>query len=133
ASHITIWFLTDGEETRYQGSNGEVDRIPTNKTDPLFGHFNVPGASGLTPYQDKIAKYIGDISTGKKLEDAKCTLDFHICHFGQAHPLFLRAMRERTGGHFHAVADIEKLHKEMTAQATGTNAQLTIVGTQTHK
>jgi hypothetical protein len=32
------------------------------------------------------------------MEDKKCSLVFHWCHFGEAHPLFLRALREATEG-----------------------------------
>ncbi|KAL6057492.1 Eukaryotic peptide chain release factor GTP-binding subunit [Balamuthia mandrillaris] len=154
-SNLVVWFLTDGEETRCLDHSAinknasnlqstltkqQVLRIPSNRADPKFNYFNVEDPhTGLTEYQRKM---VGDLETAcKRLQDESeedssdrrggCSLEFHVCHFGEAHPLLLKALREASNGHFHAVADIERLKGEMAAMASGTNTMLTINGLRT--
>jgi hypothetical protein len=48
--------------------------------------------SGLTPYQQKMAKDMSKLNL--ILADQQCTIEFHVCHLGEAHPLFLKALRQ---------------------------------------
>jgi len=113
---VGVWFLTDGEETVYNRRDGEPEHIPSAPNDPLLAHFTVPDAHGLTGHQrelvDRVRTCMFDVA------DQRCTIDFHVCHFGEAHPLFLRAVREAAGGHFHAIADLSRIADEMTAAST---------------
>lgn len=56
----------------------------------------VPRNSGLTGYQEKLNNKMKEIS--EQMDERKINLDFHICHFGEADPIFLRAIRESTSG-----------------------------------
>lgn len=40
-SNVSVWFLTDGEETVYLKEDGSPDRIPSNKADPKYNFFTM--------------------------------------------------------------------------------------------
>jgi hypothetical protein len=52
---------------------------------------------------------------------------------GEAHPIFLKGLRDAVNGHFHAVKDVASIEKEMAALATGTSSMISIVGSNTGK
>jgi len=123
-SGISMWFLTDGEETRYLGPNGESLTIPVNPADVQYNYFHAV-VDGSTEYQKVMIKLMESLM--KRLSEYKTSLDCHWCHFGEADPLFLRALRQVTQGHFHAVADISKLRQEMLAAAHAPVSKLAMV------
>eukprot|EP01127_Copromyxa_protea_P014471 TRINITY_DN4037_c0_g1_i5.p1 TRINITY_DN4037_c0_g1~~TRINITY_DN4037_c0_g1_i5.p1 ORF type:complete len:1576 (-),score=392.54 TRINITY_DN4037_c0_g1_i5:89-4816(-) len=121
---VTVWFLTDGEETFYIEGGGKSTRIPTNRQDPNFGYFHTEGANGLTKYQEKMIAMMHKLM--EAMSETRCMTIFHWCHFGEAHPLFLRELRKATDGHFHAVADIAKLKEEVAAESLAATSKLGI-------
>ena len=158
---VTIWFMTDGEETAYlvgndhggvakgvRGGkvwgdpNGRMASIPASRTNSLFEYFNVEKGMGCTTgYQDHLCwllrffffptkflfpflfpfflSYPNNHNSTTLIEIAEYPIqtDFHICHLGDAHPLFLQAVRETTDGHFHALVDVGNVREEMEARA----------------
>lgn len=60
--------------------------------------------------------------------DMKCAVEFHVCHLGEAHPLFLRALRDAVDGYFHPVTDVANIAREMAAQAIGSQSRISILG-----
>eukprot|EP01125_Pyxidicula_operculata_P007847 TRINITY_DN2653_c0_g9_i1.p1 TRINITY_DN2653_c0_g9~~TRINITY_DN2653_c0_g9_i1.p1 ORF type:complete len:1829 (+),score=506.01 TRINITY_DN2653_c0_g9_i1:339-5489(+) len=123
-STLVVWLLTDGEETYCLDSQNKRKRIPTSSTDSEYKFFNSHEADGLTPYQRSLVKHMKGIF--EILTESRVTLEFHICHFGEADPVFLRSLRGAVDGHFHAVSDIARLKQEMEAVATASGSKLAI-------
>ena len=65
-----------------------------------------------------------------EIADHPIQIDFHVCHLGEAHPLFLQSVREATDGHFHALVDVGNVREEMEAEAMsgGGGRKLTVQG-----
>eukprot|EP01119_Soliformovum_irregulare_P021104 TRINITY_DN6967_c0_g1_i1.p1 TRINITY_DN6967_c0_g1~~TRINITY_DN6967_c0_g1_i1.p1 ORF type:complete len:1824 (-),score=734.75 TRINITY_DN6967_c0_g1_i1:21-5492(-) len=131
ASTITVWFLTDGEETVFDLPNGAQDRIPSNPRDPKFAFFAQVDETGMTQYQRQMA---ADLKKNQlDFADSKCQIDMHVCHMGEAHPIFLKALRDSVDGHFHALKDVSKLIDEMQASSVGSGFSLEFHGISTGK
>eukprot|EP01114_Cavostelium_apophysatum_P012208 TRINITY_DN270_c0_g1_i4.p1 TRINITY_DN270_c0_g1~~TRINITY_DN270_c0_g1_i4.p1 ORF type:complete len:1841 (+),score=636.84 TRINITY_DN270_c0_g1_i4:878-6400(+) len=126
-SNVAVWFVTDGEETVYQKA-GTPERIPSNQHDGLFGFFNKTTDSGLTMYQHQMISEVDKLVLA--LADLRCSLEFHVCHLGEAHVGLLKKLADASSGHFHAVNDVANIEKEMAAQAVATGGSLTILGAE---
>eukprot|EP01105_Mastigella_eilhardi_P015820 TRINITY_DN3621_c0_g1_i2.p1 TRINITY_DN3621_c0_g1~~TRINITY_DN3621_c0_g1_i2.p1 ORF type:complete len:1898 (+),score=453.80 TRINITY_DN3621_c0_g1_i2:680-5695(+) len=133
-SAFVVWFITDGEETVYikNTTTDEPDHIPTNPKDRLFKYFTEVESDGITQYQRAMVQRVHTCYL--EAADHRCQLELHVCHLGEAHPAFLRALRDASDGHFHAVADVAALASEMRAAESGTNTVVTLMcGSLTHR
>lgn len=128
-SNIQCWFLTDGEETVCEGQNGEACHIPTNVSDPKYSYFNSEDETGITNYQRDLVARMKQLSL--KISDMQCAIEFHVCHLGEAHPVFLKSLRESLDGHFHAIVDVENIEREMKVAANSASLSITLVGVKT--
>lgn len=63
-----------------------------------------------------------------ELERHQCYLQFHACHFADAHPLFLKELAGSVNGHFHTFIDVADIAREMNANMVASSAQLAIQG-----
>ena len=118
------WFLTDGEETVYIQKHGErqlnslaqhkMDRIPSNPNADNFSYFNLTNEQGITQYQANLLNSLA--STLEILSNENISMDFHVCQFKDADPMFLRCMREASNGYFHTLVDVSNLSKELDAE-----------------
>jgi hypothetical protein len=112
-THVTLFLLTDGDETIYLDQNRKPQRVPTDPNHAQFAHFNHVGEGGTTAYQRQLCAMM---ARGKQdLLAHRCQLDVHVCGVGEAPTQFLRALREAVNGHFHALADVARLADEMRA------------------
>lgn len=125
-SNLIVWFLTDGEETIYLTKNGQPDRIPNSNKSEQYSFFNLEDETGMTKYQQSMIKILADSSIA--LADQKSSLDFHVCHLGEAHPIFLKSLREAVDGHFHTFVDVSNMGAEMFAASSATNSKISLFG-----
>ena len=93
---MTTWFLTDGEETVFINQKKQPEHIPTDRKDKQFNFFNLEQENGMTQYQESLCEKIKKVAMS--LADQNCQLEFHICHLGEAHPIFLKTLREAVAG-----------------------------------
>ena len=109
----TVWLLTDGEETAYVKDDGKITRIPTNKSASNYNYFNLVNNDGITQYQ---CEMLNQLSTScREFQDNNLAIDFHICQFSEADPIFLKSMRAATNGHFHTFVDLSSIRSELEA------------------
>jgi hypothetical protein len=87
-----------------------------------WGKFNTELADGLTGYERELIERMR--SCKLRLADTHCFLDLHVCHFGDAHPIFLQGVQNAVEGHFHTLTDVDNLEKEMEAESNDTNTKV---------
>lgn len=63
-----------------------------------------------------------------ELRQRQSYVQFHACHFGEAHPLFLKALSTSVNGHFHTFVDVANIARELNASLVSTSASITIYG-----
>ena len=56
-------------------------------------------------------------------------MQFHACHLGEAHPIFLKTLAAAVDGHFHTFSDVANIARELNANLVASTAQVTILGT----
>eukprot|EP00727_Mastigamoeba_balamuthi_P010129 m51a1_g5739 putative elongation factor 1-alpha 1 (1748) ;mRNA; r:1147184-1156452 len=128
ATSVSVWLLTDGEETVYTLSPGKYEHVPTNKWDKRYQYFTERDAAGTTAYQRELAGRLAALRA--ELEARGVQLDFHVCFTGDAEPRFLSALRAAAAGHLHVMADVANMAREMAAQATDARSSVVVAGTQ---
>eukprot|EP01105_Mastigella_eilhardi_P026519 TRINITY_DN771_c1_g1_i4.p1 TRINITY_DN771_c1_g1~~TRINITY_DN771_c1_g1_i4.p1 ORF type:complete len:1535 (-),score=344.89 TRINITY_DN771_c1_g1_i4:764-5137(-) len=117
---VTVWFVTDGEESVYISDRG------TNENIHMHQYFEKEQPDGTTAYQKKLIGIVDDFCKELSESSSSFSLDFHVCHFGEAHPIFLRRIREVTNGFFHAIKDLASIRNEMERKATATSTKLSL-------
>ncbi|KAH3765923.1 elongation factor 1-alpha [Pelomyxa schiedti] len=125
SSSITVWFMTDGEENMYVPRPTVNADIPSNPNHAEYGYFHFIQSDGITLYQKRMTNICKTLM--QDISDKHVSTEFHVCHVGAAHAAFLRVLRENVNGHFHAVADISAVIREMESLATTvSNTNVTI-------
>jgi hypothetical protein len=122
---ISVWFVTDGEETVYFDAAGHEQHVPSNTADRLYSYFTAKNERGTTAYQRKLCEDARKIRA--EIDATGTFFTYHVCFTGDAEPQFLSALREATGGHFHVLAKLAGMAAEMVATATEARCSITLL------
>lgn len=67
-----------------------------------------------------------------ELRQRQSYIQFHACHFGEAHPLFLKGLANAVDGHFHTFVDVSNIAREINANSVSSTARISIYGNLVH-